>query len=263
MHPSNTTLNLTASDIIPWYGQAMVIKINWETETDEEGFTQSSVFTVSDGTTDPKEFYKEVTGSQEDTQGVEVITKLGNPAPPSSGPSGGNGNGVGGSTSGDNHSGGGHSGLSTGAKVGIGVACGVVGLALIGVLLWFLLRRRRRRHFEGGYNAAGQTTNSFIAAKEVQASVAESPIVSPFTDEGDVRAIGPVIAMAPTHETAAAETTTTDPADRPDTAASGNRSRGIAHLVEEGMTEADILRLEEEERHLDAEIARAARRTSS
>jgi hypothetical protein len=37
------------------------------------------------------------------------------------------------------------SGLSTGAVVGIGVACGVVGLALIGALIFFLVKKRKRR----------------------------------------------------------------------------------------------------------------------
>lgn len=41
---------------------------------------------------------------------------------------------------------------------------------------------------------------------------------------------------------------------------SGGRSRNVAHLVEDGMTEDDIRRLEEEERQLDFEIERAGRR---
>jgi hypothetical protein len=37
------------------------------------------------------------------------------------------------------------SGLSTGAKAGIGVACGIVGLALIAALAFFLLRRGKKQ----------------------------------------------------------------------------------------------------------------------
>ncbi|RFU74572.1 hypothetical protein TARUN_7677 [Trichoderma arundinaceum] len=238
----------------------------------QRGFSQSGVFTVAEpGTIDAKAFGQEATDNDQDKQGGEQITAggtPGNPTLPTSGPSGGNGNGN--DISGSISSSGGHSGLSTGAIAGIAVACSVVGLALIGALVWFLLRRRRRRHFDEGYKATGQTTSSFIAAKEVQPSVAESPIVSPFSDDGEIRAIGSAMAAPHPLETAATATSTTvlapaldDRADRPDSSASGNRSRGIAHLVEEGMTEADILRLEEEERHLDAEIERAARRTST
>ncbi|KAF7562380.1 hypothetical protein G7046_g1738 [Stylonectria norvegica] len=54
--------------------------------------------------------------------------------------------GTGGATSGDSSSSsssGGSKGLSTGAKAGIGAGCGVVGLAVLGGLLWFCLKRRR------------------------------------------------------------------------------------------------------------------------
>ncbi|KAF2490005.1 acid protease, partial [Lophium mytilinum] len=38
------------------------------------------------------------------------------------------------------------SGLSTGAKAGIGAGCGVLGLILIGLAIWFFIRRRRNRN---------------------------------------------------------------------------------------------------------------------
>ncbi|KAL6811097.1 hypothetical protein GGI42DRAFT_208464 [Trichoderma sp. SZMC 28013] len=271
---SNATLNLTSSALISgdWYKKDMVIKIDWKTKNGNLGFTQSGVFTVANSTTsiDAELFgQREATDNDQDRRGGEAVTSsVSNPTLPTSGPSDGNGNGIGGSSSGDSSGGGGH-GLSTGAIVGIAVACSIVGILLIGGLAWFLLRRRRRRHFDQGYNATGQTTNSFIATKEVQASVAESPIISPFSDDGT--RTGSTNAMLPLHTTIAGTmaagraSTHDDEVDRPGSSASdnNNRSRNIAHLVEEGMTEADILRLEEEERHLDAEIERAARRTST
>ncbi|KAL6690400.1 hypothetical protein J3F84DRAFT_210562 [Trichoderma pleuroticola] len=270
---SNATLNLTSSALISgdWYQKDMVIKIDWKTKNGDLGFTQSGVFTVANSTTsiDVNTFGREeATDNDQDRRGGEAVTSsVSNPTLPTSGPSDGNGNGIG-SSGGDSSGGGGH-GLSKGAIAGIAVACSVVGILLIGGLAWFLLRRRRRRHFDQGYNATGQTTNSFIATKEVQASVAESPIISPFSDDGT--RTGSTNAMLPLQTTIAGTmaggraSTHDDEADRPGSSASdsNNRSRNIAHLVEEGMTEADILRLEEEERHLDAEIERAARRTST
>ncbi|UKZ77646.1 hypothetical protein TrVFT333_005370 [Trichoderma virens FT-333] len=268
---SNATLNLTGSALTSgnWYNKDMVIKIDWKTKNGEIGFSQSGVFTVSNGTgLDEPLFEKEATNNDQDRRGGEAVTSTSILPQPTNGPSNGNGNGIGGGSSGDSSRATG-GGLSTGAKAGIAVACSIVGIALIGGLVWFLLRRRRRRHFDQGYNAAGQTTNSFIATKEVQASVAESPIVSPFSDHGNRARSGSTNAMVPLQPTAAGTTaaaraaTHDDETERPDTAGSGNNmSRNIAHLVEEGMTEADILRLEEEERHLDAEIERAARRNT-
>ncbi|KAL7950605.1 hypothetical protein V8C42DRAFT_125550 [Trichoderma barbatum] len=279
LNPSNATLNLRGSVLSSgdWYKKEMVIKIDWKTKNGDLGFTQSGVFTVATGNIDATNIDAEAFGELEatdndqDRRGGEKVTSTSISTLPTSGPSDGNGNGIGGSGSGGDSSGasssGGSSGLSTGAIAGIAVSCSVVGILLIGGLVWFLLRRRRRRHFDQGYNATRQTTSSFIATKEVQPSVAESPVGSPFSDDGDSRAIDPrsgsTNAMLPLQNTGAGTTAHDDEVDRPDTAASGNMSRNIAHLVEEGMTEADILRLEEEERHLDAEIERATRRTSS
>lgn len=224
----------------------MVVKIEWANGDEEQGFSQSGVFTVArrdDRTFNAEDFGRNVTKAEQDRQGFESITSQGSQSTP--GPSG---------TS--NRPSGGGRGLSTGAIAGIAVACSVVGIALIAGLVWFLVRRRRRRSVGEGYKATRQTTNSFSAVKEARPSVAESPIVSPFSDDGEARGFStPNIAIALPQRSSTP--------DRPESAASANRSRGIAHLVEEGMTEADILRLEEEERHLDAEIERAARRASS
>ncbi|PTB64436.1 hypothetical protein BBK36DRAFT_22048 [Trichoderma citrinoviride] len=266
--PGNEFAKHTGLSSGEWYEREMVIKIDWKTQSGDEGFTQSGVFTVANGPFDSEAFGREATDNSQDKQGGEATTSIGNPSLPTSGPSG-TGNGIGGGSSSGDRSGGGGGGLSKGAIAGIAVACSVVGILLIAGLVWFLLRRRRRRHFDGGYNAAHQTTSSFIATKEARPSVVESPVISPFTDNDNSRAIGPgsgsnAIPIPLHHNAAAGTNDPVSPQDdrRPSTAASGNRSRNIAHLVEEGMTEADILRLEEEERHLDAEIERAARRTS-
>ncbi|PTB81291.1 hypothetical protein M440DRAFT_1012258 [Trichoderma longibrachiatum ATCC 18648] len=269
LNPSDAMLNLTGPGLSTgeWYTREMVIKIDWKTQGGDEGFTQSGVFTVANGQFDSDAFGREATDNNQDKQGGEATTSIGNPSLPTSGPSD-TGNGIGGGSSGSSRGGGG-GGLSTGAIAGIAVACSVIGILLIAGLVWFLLRRRRRRHFDAGYNATHQTTSSFIAAKEARPSVVESPVISPFSDNDHSRAIGPISGSSampiPLHH--APGTTAADPVspadDRPSTATSGTRARNIAHLVEEGMTEADILRLEEEERHLDAEIERAARRTSN
>ncbi|KAK1240782.1 hypothetical protein MKX07_006215 [Trichoderma sp. CBMAI-0711] len=270
LNPSDAMLNLTDPELSTgeWYTREMVIKIDWKTQSGDEGFTQSGVFTVANGPFDSEAFDREATDNSQDKQGGEATTSIGNPSLPTSGPSD-TGNGIGGGGSIGSSRGGGGGGLSTGAIAGIAVACSIIGIALIAGLAWFLLRRRRRRHFDGGYNATHQATSSFIATKEARPSVVESPVISPFSDNDNSRAIGPVSGSSalPIPLQHAAGTSAADPVspadDRPSTATSGNRARNIAHLVEEGMTEADILRLEEEERHLDAEIERAARRTSS
>ncbi|KAM0512643.1 hypothetical protein ACHAPE_008668 [Trichoderma viride] len=256
----NAVLNLTAPKVIPWYEKEMVVKIEWTTQDEEQGFSQSGVFTVArtdDHSFSAADFTRNVTKAEQDRQGFETITSPGSQSTP--GPSGSS-----------SKSSGGGGGLSTGAIAGIAVACSLVGIALLAGLVWFLLRRRRRRSMGEGYKATRQTTNSFTAVKEARPSVAESPIiVSPFSDDGEARGFSNsniAIALPQRGSTPRAIPAINDEAsrDRPDSAASGNRSRGgIAHLVEEGMTEADILRLEEEERHLDAEIERAGRRGSS
>lgn len=68
-------------------------------------------------------------------------------------------------------------------------------------------------------------------------------------------------APAPAPAPAAAPVPAHAPAGDDDGSTQARRgvSRSVAPLVEEGMTEEEIRRLEEEERHLDDEIARAGR----
>jgi hypothetical protein len=228
-------------------------------------------------------------------------------------------------------------GLSTGAIIGIGVGCGVAGLALIALLVWFLLHRRRQSatmNTLASYDTDRHRPENLITAeKEASAGVDGSPH-SPYSDdgviagpangslyEGSMNQPGAVIpaaaaaAVAPhrlhpqqqqqqyhqqqqqQHQLPPQQSPTppeqarsyTPYSDRPsghlgspsthtasvvhsDDASRVNMSSPIpgratphgvsaqyAHLVEEGMTEPELRRLEEEERQLDAAIEQATR----
>lgn len=147
---------------------------------------------------------------------------------------------------GDGDSEGVSTGLSKGAKAGIGVGVSLGTLLLIGLAVFFFLRHRRRRR--AAASAATLTpANDYIRDKETHAAqVAESPH-SPASDDDrprDSALVGdPSSPVAPTPT-------------------SGTREvpHSVAHLVEEGMTEDQIRRLEEEERALDQAIEQAGRR---
>ncbi|MBE3048508.1 hypothetical protein IMZ48_39610, partial [Candidatus Bathyarchaeota archaeon] len=158
---------------------------------------------------------------------------------PNSGGSGGSGSD--GITDGDGDSG----GLSIGAQAGIGVGVSLV-VIIICLVAFFLLRRRRRR---GTTNAKSLIPGSDYADKESHAArVAESPH-SPTSDDAR-ESVAFVGAEAPAGRGSVVATPS-----------SGNREvpHSVAHLVEEGMTEDQILRLEEEERALDQAIEQAGR----
>lgn len=250
-------------------------------------------------------------------------------------------------SSNDKGGGGGGGGLSTGAIAGIAVGCGVVGLALVGALVWFFCFRRRRGG--DGVSAAPygsdrhHRTQELIAEKEANAGVTESSPHSPYSDDGQqqqqyqhasagmngssiplqqqqqqptsghdsahfVGAAAPIMAPSP-HPHSVGERSYTPysdhrgsgivagtpetqqsqpvhyeqqqqqqsergapspapaPSSQQPTSAAAAAARSVspqqqqqptgryAHLVEEGMTEDEIWRLEEEERQLDAAIA--------
>lgn len=145
-------------------------------------------------------------------------------------------------------------GLSTGVKAGIGAGVGVAGLILIGLLVFFFLRHRRRRAARSTDETSLAPANDFIRDKESHsARVAESPH-SPASD--DDRARDSAFTGGDAAERA--------PASPVPTTGTGSGQRDVpsamAHLVEEGMSEADIRRLEEEERALDQAIEQAGRR---
>ncbi|KAF4822551.1 hypothetical protein CGCSCA5_v002199 [Colletotrichum siamense] len=183
-------------------------------------------------------------------------------------------------------------GLSAGAIAGI-VIGSILGVALIAFLLWFLLRRRRRRAnnvHNGGY---GSDPHEFLADKENHARVTESPH-SPYSDDGHQQqemqqsqrhltepehdatvpaaaaaAVPPASGTSPTERRSFAppysEEEHTPIASRSlenvnrDGARSStpNVNSNVSHLIEDGMTEDEIRRLEEEERALDAAIEQA------
>ncbi|KAK4131925.1 hypothetical protein BT67DRAFT_139025 [Trichocladium antarcticum] len=233
-------------------------------------------------------------------------------------------------------------GLSSGAIIGIAVACGILGLALIAALVWFLLRRRKQQksmHPAGNFSA-GSRREELMAEKEAHTDVDAAPH-SPYSDDGAAAAAAAAAgtsraANGSYHETPALTTdgataasagapssahrspqdqarSFTPYSDRPNTAtttspggaagaagaaaaaaaaaAAGSvigtpsvraasvaapndeatRAGGpsatpralatpYAHLVEDGMTEDEIRRLEDEERQLDAAIEQAGRR---
>ncbi|SPN97185.1 uncharacterized protein DNG_00701 [Cephalotrichum gorgonifer] len=151
---------------------------------------------------------------------------------------------------------GGSRGLSNGAKAGIGAGVGVVGLIIIGLAIWFFLRRRRRGRQAAG--VAGDDTSLTPAAgfihddKDPHATrVADSPN-SPVSDDERVR--DSAIPAAEAGERSSAHAPSPNPEQPRDIPSA------MAHLVEEGMTEAEIRRLEEEERALDQAIEQAGRR---
>ncbi|KAI8153304.1 hypothetical protein K4K49_003349 [Colletotrichum sp. SAR 10_70] len=196
-----------------------------------------------------------------------------------------------GSSNSSSSSGGGGS-LSAGAIAGI-VIGSILGVALIAFLLWFLLRRRRRRAnnvHNGGY---GSDPHEFLADKENHARVTESPH-SPYSDDGHQQqemqqsqrhltepehdatvpaaaaaAVPPASGTSPTERRSFAppysEEEHTPIASRSlenvnrDGARSStpNVNSNVSHLIEDGMTEDEIRRLEEEERALDAAIEQA------
>ncbi|UNI14730.1 hypothetical protein JDV02_001331 [Purpureocillium takamizusanense] len=275
------------------YRKEMVIRISWF-YNGTQGYSQSGIFTVTpdvidqdllndvkvwldapSGATAPDVIVSPQASSQ--APGATQTPQF-NPAPPTGSSS---------SISEDSGSGG---GISPGAIAGIAVG-GALVLALIAALAWFLLRRRRRRSQNqqaGDYKQGLQTPNAaYLDDKDMRTGqIADSPR-SPYSEDGQgvphlaalpAAATAPLALYAPTARDGAEHRHSTTAASfgpyRPDAAASrGNLtdtdvpssaplsvSHNVAHLVEEGMTEDQIRRLEEEERQLDDEIERAGRR---
>lgn len=159
--------------------------------------------------------------------------------------------------------------LSTGAKAGIAVGAAIAGLVLLTGLVFFLLRRRRRStsrpdsaYFETQHHP------ELIAAKEANVGTVDVTPTSPYFDHGDNR--------TSVQQPLAAETRDSDGERRfsqyRDQGAEDGRAESaragsatgrvtphgtVSHLVEDGMTEEEIRRLEEEERELDQAIQQA------
>jgi len=270
------------------YRKEMVVRVGWVYNNKTQGYSQSGIFTVTNGATD-QELLNEVQAWLAAPSGTAAPDQIAGPQTSSQAP-GATDSPLGnpGTLPGGNSSNSGGSGLSAGAIAGIAVG-GAVALALIAGLVWFLLRRRRRRQNQqpGDYKPGHQTpTAPYLDDKDMHTGqVADSPR-SPYSEDGQgvphlaalpAAATAPLTLHAHTagdrseHRNSAAASF--EPY-RPDAAASRgnltdsdaptptpqNVSRNVAHLVEEGMTEAEIRRLEEEERQLDDEIERAGRR---
>ncbi|TDZ30520.1 hypothetical protein C8035_v002802 [Colletotrichum spinosum] len=190
-------------------------------------------------------------------------------------------------------------GLPPGTIAGI-VVGSVAGIALIAFLLWFLFRRRRRSRDSDGVYGSGHGPHEYLADKEPHARVTESPH-SPYSDDGqqqpqqqrhleqhDQQVALPISTSVGTATPAAS--TASSPTDHPrhfatyeeeeqtpiaarsvdnvnnthtgPRSSTPNINSNVSHLIEDGMTEDEIRRLEEEERALDAAIEQHGQRRS-
>jgi LPXTG-motif cell wall-anchored protein len=257
-------LNFTG-ETAQFYGKDMFIQIDWE-KNGTTGYTKTELFTVTNSTDDKdiNELNDNLESHQREQEGpLETTMSPGtdSTSSPSSLPS--SSSEADGSSNDSSSNGGGGGGLSTGATAGIAVGA-VLGALLIGALAWFFLRRHRRNQRAGDDYVTQQT---YAVDKETHNRAADSPN-SPYSDENHMQ---PVFLGNLDHDRDAAPTP--PPAGVPRSSFGshdrGNNSgaqtpqgmsRNVAHLVEDGMTADEIRRLEEEERQLDDEIERAARR---
>ncbi|KAG9257952.1 uncharacterized protein F5Z01DRAFT_310824 [Emericellopsis atlantica] len=259
------------------YGGAYAVKVHWEREDGLGKGSVSGYFSVLDPDDDDEDMQKKVQDSLSKLDYYENGFESSGDAIPSAAPtskgpataaessdnpSSETASSNAASGSGDNSDSsaerGGGGGLAPGTIAGIVV--GVVGgLALIGALVFFLLRRRRRhktKQHHGHVVSQHEADMSSYALDKVDGNAAHSP----YSDDGH----GVAATGFPAHDAAAAPHTTAASHEPvrgdPDAADTPSRQRDYSHLVEDGMTEDDIRRLEEEERQLDDEIARARRR---
>ncbi|KAF5982661.1 hypothetical protein FCOIX_3596 [Fusarium coicis] len=256
---NSVTLNFTGQTA-EYYGKEMYIQIDWKKDG-ASGSTKTELFTVTntDNTTEITELDTQLKEDNSQQGTLESTASSSSSATATLSPS---------STSGAEESsgggGGGGGGLSTGATAGIAVGAVIGGLLIIGALVWFFLRRRRRSKKAGDEYVTQQT---YAVDKETHGRATDSPN-SPYSDENHMQpvALGSLDrdrGVAPTPPPGAVPRSSIGSHDR--AAHSGAQtpqgmSSNVAHLVEDGMTVDEIRRLEEEERQLDDEIERAARR---
>ncbi|KAF5616507.1 hypothetical protein F52700_12801 [Fusarium sp. NRRL 52700] len=241
-----------------YYGKEMYIQIDWKKDG-ASGYTKTELFTVTntDNNIEITELTSQLEKDQSQQETLESTTSSSSSATATLSPS---------STSGAEEisDSGGGGGLSTGATAGIAVGAVIGGLLIIGALVWFFLRRRRRSKKAGDEYVTQQT---YAVDKETHGRATDSPN-SPYSDENHMQpvALGSLDrdrGIAPTPPPGGVPRSSIGSHDR--AAHSGAQtpqgmSSNVAHLVEDGMTVDEIRRLEEEERQLDDEIERAARR---
>ncbi|RBR07725.1 uncharacterized protein FIESC28_10519 [Fusarium coffeatum] len=251
--------NATKSSIIldftgetsKYYNNTMQIKVDWKKDDGNQGQTESILFTVTDNTGNVTELQNRLTEEQKGQEDPETTF------PP--GPSSTSGSTSSTSSVGSSDSSGGGGGLSTGATAGIAVGAVIGGLLLIGALVWFLLRRRRRSKQPSEEYITQQT---YAVDKETHGRSSDSPN-SPYSDEHHMQpiAVGNVDrGIGSTPPPGRSSMGSHDRGANSGVQTPQGMSSNVAHLVEDGMTAEEIRRLEEEERQLDDEIERAARR---
>ncbi|KAF4952073.1 hypothetical protein FSARC_12738 [Fusarium sarcochroum] len=254
---NSVSLNFTfASGDKQWYGDDMFIRIDWQTEW-ASGYTKTPLFTVTESSSERvvEDLGDQLDKDDRDEGPLEsIIPEV------SSTSSDAQATSSSGIEDSDSSSGGGGGGLSTGAKAGIAVGAVIGGLLIFGALAFFLLRRRRRNKKPGDEYITQQT---YAVDKETHGRATDSPN-SPYSDENHMQ---PVAIDNIDRDRGAPAT---PPPGRSSIGSHGRGSNGaqtpqgmntnVAHLVEDGMTADEIRRLEEEERQLDDEIERAARR---
>ncbi|KYK59984.1 hypothetical protein DCS_01118 [Drechmeria coniospora] len=248
-------------------GKEMVLRIDWLCGN-VMGRSQSGIFTVTEGV---HPFDPNLTSAVErwlrsgnglagvDTILDPAISTAEAPAASSSAlgsvPSGNPDHGPSVSPEGSTKNAGG-GGLATGAIVGI-VLGGAIALILIAALVFMLLRRRRRRHRR---QHADTAADALKHDKEMHTAPAVDSPRLPYSEHDHTPHDGSVApedgAILAPHRVERGGHLPTPTAHN----AAHGVSRTVAHLVEEGMTPEEIRRLEEEERHLDDEIERSARR---
>ena len=240
-----------------YYEDTMQIKIDWKTDDGYRGQTKTQLFTVTNSTGDVSELENDLKKQQEG-QGEAETTTFSPGASSTSGSTNPTDSGASSADSSDSSSGGG-GGLSTGATAGIAVGAVIGGLLLIGALVWFILRRRRRSKQPSEEYITQQT---YAVDKETHGRSSDSPN-SPYSDEHHMQpiAVGNVDrGIASTPPPGRSSVGSHDRGANSGVQTPQGMSSNVAHLVEDGMTAEEIRRLEEEERQLDDEIERAARR---
>lgn len=274
------------------FDDVYAVRVTWGRDrSSDEGETVSPYFTVMDGPNDAAEavLQRKVmavddaeTGTEDDGSGTQRnIVPSSNPSNVSETEVADATNNADSDSSNDDNGGGG-GGLSPGVIAGIVVGI-VVFLALVGGLVFFLLRRRRKTKRSAGYADPRQNdaSNAYIVDK-IDTS-AQSPR-SPYSDDGqeqhtpldpqahhnlhnqDAAIAGEGsngseyagLYQANQHQQESSRGADGEP---PSPRLQSRSNTGhYSHLVEEGMTADDIRRLEDEERQLDAEIERHGRR---